>query len=981
MATATAANHLSCLVKLCRLCGNYVGNDSFDVISTRVRVDQTFFTEVGEERAETHPPKICMKCFTVMRHIKQRGTTPSNFSIKHWPQTCSLERCICFVKKSGRKKKKQCGRPPSGNKVIWTRESLNVILDSFSDMSRMCYESINIADHPHKDLCVCMFCKRIIHRPVLLNNCQHLFCATCIFPNLIGKLETEAKCPICCSNITLGSISKATAMQNILESIALKCSKNTCNDDCVMQFDTKSISNKEEHEQVYKSENISYSCSASSHSSLTVADIYKIDKNYDIPKELDYAFAHFAKLKKAKNNSHSFELPSGGLRAIQFSATPKIYKTSTDISQKTIPRRQKQLHQSLIENAGPTKKAKMQQVALMLNSFDKNDKIDILKKAGSEDIVSLKADCGLPWEKMKKMIRFFKSKNVKLPSLSNQRKVSKNWSGDDLVVEDKEFLVESINKRGTFDLQQTPTANINDLSSHLIKVLNELERHNQLMYDKITPGEIHIKIGGDYGGSSLKMCYQLANVVNPNSKNNTTIFNIFKAKDYRANLKIELSRHTDKIRQIQSMKWREKNFRVFIFGDFEFLCPVYGISGATGRHCCLFCEITKNEMQLSMKDRNQSIFLRTLESLKSDFERFKNDGGNNKNAKKFNNVIDEPLFDIPIEQIAIPALHITLGIFLKFFNLLEKESHLLDIKLAGVLAIHDKRIDLSEYDDYVEKQVEIFQLKYSIEDINNKILLIQDACVIEVIHNPENSENIKVMYKDRIALLESKRTEKEGRIAECFKVELNQGAGPIVKEIESVLQSCGVLRQAFHSRSFIGNHIHKMLLYENIIKLCNSVPETVFNHINLPEHPIQMEAIGICKKFKVLFEKFSKCHKEMNSCEIFNNTKVQSFEATVHELLTFFRTNWPNESITPKMHMLEDHMEVFLNKWGVGLGLYGEQGGESIHAEFINIERLYSNMSGTRKLESVMRDHYTRNNSISKSLKVPIIPRKKKITN
>ncbi|XP_047127237.1 uncharacterized protein LOC124808269 isoform X1 [Hydra vulgaris] len=765
-------------------------------------------------------------------------------------------------------------------------------------------------------------------------------------------------------------------MQNILENIVLKCSENSC----------KSISNKEEHEQVWKSGNILPQCSALSSSSLTVTDIYKINTNSDIPKELEYAFAHFAKLKMAKNNSHSFELPSGGPRATQFSVTTKSFKTSTEISQKTIYRRQKQLHQSLIDNAGPTKKAKIQQVALMLNSFNKNNKIDILKKSnlsqveiGPEDIVSLKADCGLPWEKMKKMIRFFQTKNVKLPSLSNQRKVAKYWSGNDLIVEDKELLFELKNKKGTFELKDTPTAYINDLPSHLIKVLDQLERYNQLTFEKITPSEIHIKIGGDHGGGSFKMSYQVANVATPNSKNNTTVFNIFEAKDYRANLKISLSRHIDEIRQLQAMKWREKCLRVFIFGDYVFLCAIYGITGATGRHCCLFCEITSSEMQLNIEARTRPILLRTLAILKSDYERFKNDGGNIKRAKNFNNVIDEPLFDIPIEQIAIPALHISLGIFLKFFKILEVECHLLDIKLAGFLAINDKHLESSEFDKYVEKQAEIHQLEYDVDDINTKILLIQDTIVVEVFRSPKNTEYLQLMYSERIALLKSKRIEKEGKIPECSKFKLIEGMGPILKEIESVLQSCGVQRQAYHSCSFVGNHVHKMLKVDNIKKLCDSISQTVFNNIADREHPIYMEAVDIQQKFKALFHKYSKCDNEMNSCHLFNEENIKSFETAVCELMKFFRSTWLNESITPKMHLLENHIGVFLSTWGVGLGLYGEQGGESIHAEFNNIGRIYSTMSGTRKLECIMRDHFIRNNLIASSLKPPIVPRRKKI--
>ena len=128
-----------------------------------------------------------------------------------------------------RKKKKQSRKPQLGKKIIEMRESINEIMGSFSGLSLIRSESINISDNPHKDLCVCKIWKRVIHRPVLLKNYQHIFCATCIFPFLFKKLETETKCTICCCNISLGSISKATTIQNILENIVLKCSNNTCN--------------------------------------------------------------------------------------------------------------------------------------------------------------------------------------------------------------------------------------------------------------------------------------------------------------------------------------------------------------------------------------------------------------------------------------------------------------------------------------------------------------------------------------------------------------------------------------------------------------------------------------------------------------------------------------------------------------------------------------------------------------------------------
>ena len=51
---------------------------------------------------------------------------------------------------------------------------------------------------------------------------------------------------------------------------------------------------------------------------------------------------------------------------------------------------------------------------------------------------------------------------------------------------------------------------------------------------------------------------------------------------------------------------------IFIDGDYEFLSKIYGISGAsgktymytltilTGKHCCVFCSITKEEMKVPL---------------------------------------------------------------------------------------------------------------------------------------------------------------------------------------------------------------------------------------------------------------------------------------------------------------------------------------------------------------------------------------------
>ncbi len=75
--------------------------------------------------------------------------------------------------------------------------------------------------------------------------------------------------------------------------------------------------------------------------------------------------------------------------------------------------------------------------------------------------------------------------------------------------------------------------------------------------------------------------------------------------------------------------------------------------------------------------------------------------------------------------------------------------------------------------------------------------------------------------------------------------------------------------------------------------------------------------------------------------------------------MTFYRETFPHASVLPKMHMLEEHIVDWLRLWGVGLGLMGEQGAESIHASINTISRAYSNIPDkVQRLECILKEHH-----------------------
>ena len=79
----------------------------------------------------------------------------------------------------------------------------------------------------------------------------------------------------------------------------------------------------------------------------------------------------------------------------------------------------------------------------------------------------------------------------------------------------------------------------------------------------------------------------------------------------------------------------------------------------------------------------------------------------------------------------------------------------------------------------------------------------------------------------------------------------------------------------------------------------------------------------------------------------------------IQTFMDYYRATFPNASITLKLHLLEDHVVPFIERWnGVGFGLLGEQGAESIHARFNNLKR---QAVGIRKdvdrLKSTLKAH------------------------
>ena len=75
--------------------------------------------------------------------------------------------------------------------------------------------------------------------------------------------------------------------------------------------------------------------------------------------------------------------------------------------------------------------------------------------------------------------------------------------------------------------------------------------------------------------------------------------------------------------------------------------------------------------------------------------------------------------------------------------------------------------------------------------------------------------------------------------------------------------------------------------------------------------------------------------------------------------MAFYRKHFPGATVLPKMHMLEEHVVPFIEKWRVGCGMLGEQGAESIHKYFNVLERTYCSIPDRlQRLKQKVIEHH-----------------------
>ncbi len=88
--------------------------------------------------------------------------------------------------------------------------------------------------------------------------------------------------------------------------------------------------------------------------------------------------------------------------------------------------------------------------------------------------------------------------------------------------------------------------------------------------------------------------------------------------------------------------------------------------------------------------------------------------------------------------------------------------------------------------------------------------------------------------------------------------------------------------------------------------------------------------------------------------------------------MKFYREKFPQASVLPKMHIMEEHIIPWMRRWRIGAGLMGEQGAESLHAHFMRLERTYQGIANeVDRLKYIVKEHMIESEPSLTSLRPP----------
>ena len=327
--------------------------------------------------------------------------------------------------------------------------------------------------------------------------------------------------------------------------------------------------------------------------------------------------------------------------------------------------------------------------------------------------MTLKSEVGLNFSELRRTKRCLKPLGIHFENEQKEREIRDDILKDRFTSEYLESTDKSNENMENVENIGIPLVYIPDLCGFVFDHLNALNSEGLFHTRDLTlpSDEVWIKLGGDHGGDIFKVTLQVLNKSSPNSKDNTIVIMALQGKDTVENVQMSFEKIESEIKKLQNASWNNKKIRLFLCGDYQFLCCVYGIQGATSSFPCLWCNVPKSDIQAESKAKSAQ--LRTLHDMSVNLKEFLSEGKGKKSvAKDYFNVVREPVLPIALDQVVPPYLHIMLGIIKRHHDFLEEDVRKLDMKIGNICAVTGKTLGTTaEFRSFIVESEKYHKMK------------------------------------------------------------------------------------------------------------------------------------------------------------------------------------------------------------------------------------------------------------------------------
>ena len=356
---------------------------------------------------------------------------------------------------------------------------------------------------------VCALCQCVVDGATQAACCEELFCARCIEK----WLASTNQCPVCQEQMLASTLHRhSKILSRIIGNWSVHC-------DFFLQSlhgcpEIVRLSELQNHVAVCQ-----FNASATAATtpvravrpSSTVAEVISASPSKLQGNVATHLISH---LVKARTQGDLLEIKSSVTSKCQSLAyllrsTGKV--TSHEASARTLKRQEAELTQVAKSVCGGTAGARAQQVA-DLKRMSPDEQRELLKDTGISPTapkqgtaLAIKSDLRLPWRKLRVLRKWLKPFGVQLQS---ERKLRTFISENTPSYTAKEIPL--MKRTGeTHSAEALYYHNLVELVTFFLEKLHDAD--SLIWHNGIPDSEVWVKIGGDHGGGSFKLCFQVRN--------------------------------------------------------------------------------------------------------------------------------------------------------------------------------------------------------------------------------------------------------------------------------------------------------------------------------------------------------------------------------------------------------------------------------------------------------------------------------------